>query len=193
MLKRTEFRAAVLGVALLGTAAAWYLISPLFTASMIRGVFPTLGFLPTRTPYPPSATPLPTVIASPTADLVQVLSVQNVSAVLVAQGEFYEVAHSGQGIAQVYRLPDGRLGLKLNDFEVEEGAELHVMLVVQDKVDKRGGQSEENSLDLGLLKDFAGDQVYELPLGIDLSMYRSVVIWSAPSQTPFIAAALQSP
>ena len=192
MLKRTEIRAAVLGLALLGTAAAWYLISPLFTAPMLRAVFPTLGFMPTRTPSPPTETPLPTLTASATADLVQLLSLQNVSAVLVAHGEFYAVVHSGQGIAELYLLPDGRFGLKLADFEVEQGPELHVVLVFQELVDKTEGQSLENSLDLGLLKEFAGDQVYELPLGIDLSLYHSVMIWSAPSQMPFIAASLQT-
>ena len=193
MFKRTEVRAAVLGVALLGTAAGWYFISPLFTDPMLRAVFPTLGFMPTHTPYPPTQTLLPTLTASPTEDLVQVLIAANVSAQLLAEGEFYAVARSGQGVAQVYQLPDGRLGLKFVGFEVQDGSELHVFLVVQDKVTKTGGQTLENSLDLGLLQNLSGDQVYALPVGIDFPLYHSVVIWSATDQKPFIAATLQLP
>jgi hypothetical protein len=45
-------------------------------------------------------------------------------------------------------------------------------------------------LELGALKGNKGNQNYELPAGVDLSKYRSVVIWCRRFSVPFGAAPL---
>lgn len=191
MLKRTEIRLAVLALALLGTATAWYLISPLFITAMYQAGFPTLGFLPTRTPRPASATPLPS--ETPTADLGQNLLVNMASAQLVAQGEFYAVDRDGQGSAALFLLADGSVVLHLENFLVEEGAELHVVVSSQEQIDETHEADLTAMVDVDPLKATAGDQNYLLPAGLDTAEIRYILIWSNASGEAFIAASLQAP
>jgi hypothetical protein len=189
VLKSPAIRLAVLGIALVGTAAAWYLIAPLFTGSMAYSVFPTIAAMPTRTPRPATATPLPTEPPAPTAAPL----LQSSASLLVAQGNFYEVAHTGQGQADVYLTESGSLLLNFSDFEVEDGPELHVYLASQNPIENTEGVALEGAIDLGLLQNITGEQMYILPAGLDLTQYSSVVIWCEPYLVPFIAASLQAP
>lgn len=197
MLKRPAVRMAVLGVALLGSATAFYFISPVFVRDVPIGRYPNLAYMPTRTPRPPTDTPLPTETSTeiptetPTME-VQLSAIDIAAAVLVAQGEFYSVAHTGQGVASVYEV-DGALLLTLGDFQVEDGPELHVYLAVEDPIPNESGEELAGALDLGELSAVAGDQAYELPDNIQLDDYQSVVIWCVPYQVPFIAAPLDTP
>lgn len=190
MLKRTEIRLAVLAFALLGTAAAWYLISPLFITAMYHAGFPTLGFLPTRTPRPATATPLPS--QTPTADLGQNLLVDMASAQLVVQGEFYAVDHAGQGAAVIYLLTDGSLVLHLENFQVDGGAELHIVLSSQEAIENSSQADLTAMVDVDPLKATAGNQNYLLPAGLNIDEIHSVLIWSSTGEV-FIAASLQTP
>lgn len=193
MLKRTEIRLAVLGLALLGTASAWYLISPLFTSTMIQAVFPTLGFMPSRTPRPATSTPLPSDTPLPTLDLGQNLLVDVTSVQLVLQGEFYALDHAGRGVVSIYSLDDSSLILRFEGFQVEEGSDLRVVLTSQKHIESSVGVQLEAMVDLGPLKAAAGDQNYAIPVGLDPYRVNSVVIWSAGTSEPFIAASLESP
>jgi hypothetical protein len=197
MLKMPLIRLAVLGLMLLGSALAFYLISPLFVrASFGYDGWPTLGYMPTRTPRPATATLAPTDTQTPQplivdTDISALLEGEN--ALLLAQGDFYAVAHQGSGTAKTYQVNDGGLVLRLEGFEVEDGPDLHVYLTTQDPVENISGSELPDSIDLGELMSLIGDQTYELPEGLDLTNYRSVVIWCVPFQVPFIAASLQTP
>jgi hypothetical protein len=193
MLKRSEIRLAVLGVALLGTASAWYLISPLFTSAMEHAVFPTLGFMPSRTPRPATQTPLPSATPLPTADLGQNLLVDTASVELIAQGEFYELGHNGQGSVAIYKRADGSSVLRLENFQVDEGGELHVVLTSQNQIQNSKEAQLEAMIDLGPLKASVGNQNYIVPVGLDLNEIHSVLIWSTSTSEAFIVASLQTP
>jgi hypothetical protein len=188
MFKRPEIRLAVLGIALLGSSAAWYLIAPLFTGQEAHSIFPTLALMPSTTPKPPTATPLPTE----TAQATSVGFSMGPAVELVAVGEFYEVTHAGSGTASVYLTETGDLVLSLEDFEVEEGPDLRLYVTEQEVVTDAVLAFDE-SIDLGLLEAFSGNQVYELPEDLDLSQYQSIVVWCDTYQEPFIAASLDSP
>lgn len=151
--------------------------------------FPTLAVIPSRTPKPPTETPLPTFTPEPTATAF----VQSSETLLLAEGDFYEVAHTGAGEANVYLLEDGDLLLSLEGFQVEDGPELHVYLATQNPVQNTEGVALEGAIDLGLLENTTGEQIYDLPAGLDLTLYSSVVIWCEPYQVPFIAASLSAP
>ena len=187
MLKRPEVRLAVLGLALLGSSAAWYLIAPLFTSRQAYSVFPTLAVMVSPTLRPAAAT-MPTETAIPTAEVSTL--VMGADTQLVASGEFHNVAYSGSGSAKIHQLESGRWVLSLQDFEVEAGPELRVF-VTELEVSDLAGVRLENSLDLGSLEALSGDQIYELPDDVDISRYQSVVIWCGPQRLAYIAASLE--
>ncbi|HEY4718200.1 MAG TPA: DM13 domain-containing protein [Anaerolineales bacterium] len=192
MLKKPAVRMAVLGVTLLGSAAAFYFIAPVFVREQPVAGYPSLAYMPTRTPPPPAETSAPS--ATPTATATeQPASLLNLSsAVLLAGGEFYPIAHGGQGTATIYEVAEGKRVLVLTDFEVEDGPDLHVYLAVQDPVPNQEGRELPDALDLGELKQVSGDHSYEIPTGTQLENYRSVVIWCVPFNVPFIGASLQT-
>ena len=111
---------------------------------------------------------------------------------IVAQGEFYDIAHEGMGTATVYRLADGSLVLRFENFEVLNGPDLHVYLAPQNPVLDTVGIELEGAIDLGQLKGNIGDQNYELPADFDPAEFPSIVIWCQPFRVPFKEGGYQS-
>ena len=109
---------------------------------------------------------------------------------VLVQGSFYDIIHAGGGQALVYQFADGSSILRLQDFEVDNGPDLHVYLVPVNPVPSSIGTEIPGSIDLGALKGNIGDQNYEIPANLDLSQFQSVVIWCQPFRVPFIAAPL---
>lgn len=197
MLKQPLIRLGVLGLMLLGSALAFYLISPLFVrANFGYDGWPTLGYMPTRTPKPATATLAPTQTDTPQVvmsliDLPSLL--EGNAALLLAQADFYDIAHSGNGVAKIYQVEDLGLILRLEEFRVEDGPELHVYLTSANPVENTASVDLPDGVDLGELKGLSGDQDYQVPADLDLSTYHSVVIWCAPYKIPYMAAALETP
>lgn len=197
MLKKPIIRLAVLGLMLLGSSLAFYLISPLFVrATFGEEGWPTLGYMSTRTPKPATETPAPTQTDTPQTvmsqiDLARLL--ESDSSLLLAQGDFYSVAHNGSGVVHFYQVEEIGIVLRLEDFLVENGPELHVYLTSADPIENTTGVDLADAVDLGELKALSGDQTYEVPADLDLTSYHSVVIWCVPYQIPFIAAPIQTP
>ncbi len=94
--------------------------------------------------------------------------------------------HRGSGKATIFTLPDGKRVLRFEDFTVTNGPALSVYLVRS-----ANGDVESGFLDLGKLKGNKGNQNYEIPANVDLSSYRSVVIWCVPFRVTFSVASLQ--
>lgn len=94
--------------------------------------------------------------------------------------------HRGSGTASVYALPDGKRVLRFEDFTVTNGPALSVYLVRDSD-----GSVESGFLNLGKLKGNKGNQNYEISSDVDLSEYRSVVIWCVPFGVTFATATLQ--
>jgi hypothetical protein len=110
--------------------------------------------------------------------------------VALLMGMFYNVVHEGQGTATILELADGARVLRLDDFEVLNGPDLHVYLVPVDPVPYQVGVDIAGAVDLGQLKGNVGSQNYPLDAALDLDQFKSVVIWCQPFRVPFIAAAL---
>ena len=81
--------------------------------------------------------------------------------------------HYGKGRVTVY---EGLLHLE-PDFEVGPGPKFHVYLVPEKEVVPSTNVARTMFVDLGRLKAFKGSQNYEVPAGIDIAKYGSVVIW----------------
>jgi len=97
---------------------------------------------------------------------------------VLARGEFVHAnpsdpIHYGKGRVTVY---EGLLHLE-PDFEVGPGPKFHVYLVPEKEVVPSTNVARTMFVDLGRLKAFKGSQNYEVPAGVDIARYGSVVIW----------------
>lgn len=194
MLKQPAVRAAVLGVALVTTATAFYFIAPVFVSQAPLSGYPTLAYIPTGTPKP-TLPPTEGAAATPESQTSETTSLvlEGEASLVLLSGEFYDIAHDGAGTASLYLTADDEIVLRLEDFQVEDGPDLHVYLAVQDTITETEGQPLAEAIDLGELKGLVGDQTYVLPEGLVIEDYNSVVIWCVPYNVPFIGASLEIP
>jgi hypothetical protein len=176
-------------VLILGITAAvgWWFFSPAFIDNMVSEPLP--GVAVEASPTPAAAETSPTVQAGePQA------TVENPPAVVADQvlsrGSFYNLEHLSSGEAAVYQLADGARILRLQNFFVDNGPDLYVYLVPINPVPNASGSDIPGYYSLGRLKGNIGDQNYELPADLDLSQYKSVVIWCQAFAVPFAAAPL---
>jgi hypothetical protein len=108
---------------------------------------------------------------------------------VLASGEFRSLAHSGSGRALVLELDDGTRYLRFEDLDVENGPDLRVYLSPA-SADGPASDLGSDPLDLGPLKGNQGDQNYELPAHVDVSAYRSAVVWCRRFSVGFAVAPL---
>jgi hypothetical protein len=97
---------------------------------------------------------------------------------VVASGDFIHAnpsdpIHHGKGGVTVYR---DLVHLEA-DFEVGPGPKFHVYLVPERMVTPSTEVAKTMYVDLGRLRAFKGSQNYEVPQGVKLEQYGSVVIW----------------
>jgi hypothetical protein len=141
--------------------AAWYLGAPLFIDQVVDEALPAA----------------PAAAAGPVA---------------LSSGQFNEIdaIHKGQGKATIYTLPDGKRVLRFEEFRVTNGPDLYVYLAghaaPRDSRQLHAGAVHE----VARLKGNAGDQNYELPDGLDLAAFKSVVIYCKQFSVVFSTAAL---
>jgi Electron transfer DM13 len=106
---------------------------------------------------------------------------------LLGRGRFQPVAHPARGTASAIRRAAGGRVLTLTGFTVDNGPDLRVYLV-------RGAARNESEVedfeDLGALKGNVGDQQYEVPRGVSLERYTTVVIWCRAFSVNFARAPL---
>ncbi len=128
--------------------------------------------------------PMPTTAPQPTVTVPAL-------PVLLSEGDFYGVDdfHQGSGQALIYQNPDGSYFLRLENFEVTNGPQLHVILGVE--ANPFNHDTLGDYLDLGPLKGNIGDQNYAIPADTDLSEYGSVVIYCVPFRAIFAIAPLR--
>ena len=96
----------------------------------------------------------------------------------VASGTFIHAdpsdpIHWGRGRVGVYQ----RAVFLESDFEVGPGPAFHVYLVPKANIRSEEDMEGVMYIDLGGLRAFKGSQRYPIPDGLDLSNYRSVIIW----------------
>ena len=108
----------------------------------------------------------------------------------LATGSFIDIdpIHGAVGSATIYELPDGGRVLRFEDFKSKNGPDLHVYLSTEAPTSTFAGLGEAE-VHLGALKGNVGNQNYAIPADIDLSQYRSVVIYCVPFKVVFSTAA----
>lgn len=97
---------------------------------------------------------------------------------VIARGTFIHADpsdrfHYGQGSVTLYE----RNVFLEPSFKVGPGPKYHVYLVPKATIRSSADVKDTMFVDLGRLRSFEGSQKYEIPAGLDLKQYPSVVIW----------------
>lgn len=111
---------------------------------------------------------------------------------VIAGGTFTEidVLHSAKGTVTLYETPDKSRLLRLEDFGVTNGPDLHVYLVRNPKP-RKPEEVGNDYIDLGSLKGNVGNQNFPVPREVDLTVYRGLIIYSAQFGVIFSSAELR--
>ena len=99
--------------------------------------------------------------------------------------------HKGSGQATIYRGPDGSHLLRLEDFEVTNGPDLHIILSPHRDPKSQSDLKQPGYVDIGKLKGNIGNQNYSIPNSVDVAIQGSVVIYCKPFHVIFSVAPLQ--
>lgn len=110
---------------------------------------------------------------------------------LLARGRFHPIESSGNGLASLYRLPSGRLALRLERLRTTANPDLLVWVSERRAPSTSEQVGDSPHVRLGGLKSTRGDQNYLLPRELDRDDVGSVVIWQAQMHTAYTAAALE--
>ncbi len=170
---------AAVAVVIVGGAFGLYWFQPwkLFTSKTVNEALPSVGVV-----EPP---PTATGTSTPTAEVPQ--------NVLLATGTIISHEHTSSGTARLIRLADGRVQLTLENLDTSDGPDLHVWLSDQPVIPGNGGWfvfDDGRYVELGPLKANRGNQVYDVPVGTDMTGLTSVTIWCKRFSVSFGAAPL---
>ena len=192
-----------IAVAIIGTPVlallvvlGWWLGSPLFTSKTVVEEFP----FAVAAEVPPGMTrdaveqAMETIarLDRPMTEAMPKM-MESSTAAKLKSGTFRDADsfHRGSGLATIYRGPDGNHLLRLDNFSVTNGPELHVMLSPHPDPTRGSEVRTSGYADLGILKGNKGDQNYEIPATVDINAQRSVVIYCRPFSVVFSVATLE--
>ena len=111
---------------------------------------------------------------------------------ILVRGSFTRVdpLHAAEGTAAIHRLADGKLVLRLEDFKSTNGPDLFVGLSGHPMPRSRRDVHDQGYEQIQMLKANEGNQNYDLPAELDLSKFRSVVIYCRAFSVVFSSAEL---
>ena len=108
----------------------------------------------------------------------------------LAHGRFRPIESKAGGSAMIYRLPDGRLALRLQRFRTEPNPDLDVWLSdAKDPTTSREIFRAEHRT-VRSLKATLGDQNYRLSASTDAARIHSIVVVNARQRIAYAAAKL---
>lgn len=172
-------------------ALAWWLGSPLFIDSAVSEEFPMSAgaVVPDDMTAEEVEAEMEEAAGSADSEVVEEMPEES-GPIALLSGHFadFDDSHRGSGTATIYQLEDGSHVLRLEDFEVTNGPDLHVLLVPTSEPDSR--EAIDGYVDLGSLKGNIGDQNYEIPPDIDPGQFGSIVIYCQPFHVLFSTAPL---
>jgi Electron transfer DM13 len=106
---------------------------------------------------------------------------------VLSKGSFVASEHPTKGLAEVV-MQNGKKYLRLDkNFKSENGPDLFVLLHRQDTPKD---YQKTDYVSLGRLKKLAGKQLYAIPANVDVTEFKSVVIWCRQFKATFGFATL---
>jgi hypothetical protein len=148
----------VVGLVVVGLGVYWFAPQRLFLDREVAEGLPT----PTAASDPPAGDDRP----------VDPAGVEELSS-----GPFSSLEHGTTGSVRVVALEDGSRFVRIEDLDTSDGPDLRVYLTDQPLSDDWGVWDDGRYVDLGALKGNVGDSNYRIPDDVDLSRFRTVVIW----------------
>ncbi len=110
---------------------------------------------------------------------------------VVATATMYDVDRVGRGTALIHQLPDGRSVLRLEDFFVSINSDLEIWLSEAERPTTTPQAAAAPHVQVAFLKATTGAMNYPLPDGVDLSKFRSIVIWCELTSNAYAAAVIE--
>lgn len=192
--KRRIIAAAAVVVLVPVAVFAWWVVSPLFIDNEVNEEFP----LSASAQIPAGMTQADAEATMATAGATSATAEDGMSEAMLAAtalrtGQFVDIdrLHQGSGDATIYELADGTRVLRLENLDVTNGPDLRVLLAEHDSPGSRDDlESGAGYIELDDLKGNKGNQNYEIPADVDISMYNSVVIYCEPFHVLFSFASL---
>lgn len=189
-------RSLVVSLAILVLGAlAWYLGSPLLLNRTVEEQLPfevpsqaEMEAMPDSELEVLAEEVMETAAAMPDKPMEEDMPEQELAIVKSGEIAGADQFHQGSGTATIFELPDGSQILRLEDFMVTNGPDLHVLLAAG--ANPMGREDLGEYIDLGELKGNIGNQNYEIPPGVELADYNSVVIYCVPFHVLFAHADL---
>jgi hypothetical protein len=179
--------AGVIVLAVVVGPIAWYLGSPLFISTTIDEPAPVAAASPTTVPSPLAPSPSARVVAASPSPSPRPSSSPSSSPVPIERTGSFSGAddfHFGRGTARLIETSSGSFTVRLEDFAVRNGPDLFVYLSPSSKGYAKG------AVELGRLKADTGNQNYAVPVDVDVSEAKSVVIWCRQFSVLFATAPL---
>lgn len=170
---------AVASVLLAGIALAvfgflWFRPDKLFTDTTVDEALPTVPAPAATGSVPATDAPAPTNV-------------------VLSTGRFRDLEHPTNGLAKIIRLADGKRIVRLENFSTSSGPDVVVWLSsIPATEDGWRAYDDGIEVDLGALRANNGNQNYAIPADVDLSKYRSVVIWCRRFTVGFGAAPISA-
>ena len=186
--------AVVVAVPLL--ALAWWLGSPLFIDQSVDEDFPLAAMAVVPDTMSMADAEATMVAAADTEQATDDVMVDAMGTLLAPEalrsGQFRDADsfHTGTGNATIWDLGNDERALRFEQFEVRNGPDLRVLLAVHPDPMGRSDVQDDGFVEIAALKGNIGNQNYDIPPDIDLSMYNSVVIYCWPFQVVFSVAPL---
>lgn len=114
--------------------------------------------------------------------------------VTLLDGTFGPRSHPGEGLVKVLNDGSEQRFLRFEEFATDNGPDLNVYLTTAD-ADADAGEFgvDGQFVDLGDLSGNVGDQNYEIPVGVDLEEFDTVVVWCVRFGVAFTSADLSPP
>lgn len=191
---------AIVVIGIPAVALAWWLLSPLIINTEVSEEFPFAAnaVIPSDMTMADAekamaeASEIEEAVSEPMPDSMTGAAAGSVQRLKSGTFQNADDFHKGSGTTAVYRDADGALVLRLEDFQVTNGPDLHVILTPHADPQGRDDVHEDGYVDLGKLKGNKGSQNYEIPPGTDVSAIQSVVIYCQPFHVVFSVANLQA-
>lgn len=190
--RRRGVVAGLLAVAIPAIALGWWLFSPLFLNKTVVEEFPRAAAaqIPAgSTAEEVEAEMLEAEAESETAtdDMPEADPIKLIGGAFAGADSF----HQGSGEVGVYELADGSRLLRLEDIDITNGPDLHVILSPVATAAGRDDVMASGYVDLGSLKGNRGSQNYDIPPEVDITSGEwTVVIYCEPFHVIFATAGL---
>ena len=105
------------------------------------------------------------------------------------RGQFVSLDHGTTGVARVVDAGEGQRVVRLEGLDTSNGPDLFLYLTAN-RADGPEDKFDDDFVNLGRLRGNKGDQNYDVPAGVDLDRFATVLIWCDRFNSAFGAADL---